>query len=180
MNKRIILFIAVALIALVPAKLTGQSDEINKQATKFSQLLFYINNYYLDSLNNEKLTDEAIKRVLLQLDPHSSYISAKDVKAMNEPLEGNFEGVGVEFAIIRDTLTVSSTISGGPSERVGVRAGDKIVAIDGENVASAGLTNEKVFKYLRGSKGSKVNLTIQRRGAAEKLIFEVTRDRIPI
>lgn len=178
--KKKLLLILIAFTAFTSVRLSAQGEDLNKLVNKYGQLLFYINNYYLDTLNNEKLTDEAIKRVLLQLDPHSSYISAKDVKAMNEPLEGNFEGVGVEFAIIRDTLTVSSTISGGPSERVGVRAGDKIVAIDGENVASAGLTNEKVFKYLRGSKGSKVNLTIQRRGAAEKLIFEVTRDRIPI
>ncbi|HCV15516.1 MAG TPA: peptidase S41, partial [Rikenellaceae bacterium] len=180
MNKRIILFIAVALIALVPAKLTGQSDEINKQATKFSQLLFYINNYYLDSLDNEKLTEEAIKRVLQQLDPHSSYISAKDVKAMNEPLEGNFEGVGIEFSIVRDTLTVATPISGGPSEKVGLRTGDKIVQIDGNNIASVGLTNDMVFKYLRGPKGTKVNLSIVRRGFNDLINFEVVRDKIPI
>jgi len=179
MKKKIIL-ILIAFTAFTSLRMSAQGEDLNKLVNKYGQLLFYINNYYLDTLNNDKLTDEAIKRVLLQLDPHSSYITAKDVKAMNEPLEGNFEGVGVEFAIIRDTLTVSSTISGGPSERVGVRAGDKIVAIGGENVASVGLTNDKVFKYLRGAKGSKVNLTIQRRGASDKLVFEVTRDRIPI
>ncbi|MDP3397663.1 MAG: S41 family peptidase [Bacteroidales bacterium] len=180
MNKRIILFIAVAFIALVPAKLTGQSDEFNRQVTKFSQLLFYINNYYLDTLDNEKLTEEAIKRVLQQLDPHSSYISAKDVKAMNEPLEGNFEGVGIEFSIVRDTLTVATPISGGPSEKVGLRTGDKIVQIDGKNIASVGLTNDMVFKYLRGPKGTKVNLSIVRRGFDELINFEVVRDKIPI
>src|SRR3989339_118303 len=103
----------------------GQGD-INKLITKFGQTLFYINNYYLDSVSNEKLMDNAVKNLLGELDPHSTYVSAKDVKAMNEPLEGNFEGVGIEFAIVKDTLTVTSPISGGPSEKVGIRAGDKI------------------------------------------------------
>ncbi len=114
------------------------------------------------------------------LDPHSSYISADEVQAMNEPLEGNFEGVGIEFAIIRDTLTVASPISGGPSEKVGIRAGDKIVGVDGDNIASVGITNDMVFDYLRGPKGSKVVLTVERRGVSKALEFEVVRDKIPI
>ncbi len=179
MKKKTII-VALFLFTLITSTLSAQKEDYNKYINKFGQLLFYINNYYLDSLNNEKITDSAIRNVLMQLDPHSSYITAKDVKAMNEPLEGNFEGVGIEFAIIRDTLTVASTIAGGPSERVGVRSGDKIVSIDGENIASKGLTNDKVFKYLRGPKDSKVTLNIIRRGVKEELGFEVVRDRIPI
>lgn len=158
----------------------GQGDDINKQVSKFGQVLFYLNNYYLDTLNNSTITEEAVKSLISSLDPHSSYISAKEVKAMNEPLEGNFEGVGIEFAIIRDTLSVASTVSGGPSERVGIRSGDKIVAIDGEDIASKGLTNEMVFKYLRGPKGTKVMLAVERRGVEGTLAFEVIRDKIPI
>ncbi len=177
---RKILFLIIAVLFTVSPNLYAQGDEINKYTTKFGQLLFYLNNYYIDTLNNTQLTDEAIKKVLSELDPHSSYISEKDVKAMNEPLEGNFEGVGIEFAIIRDTLTVATPISGGPSERVGIRAGDKIIAIDGESVASVGLTNEMVFKYLRGPKGTKVTLLVLRRGVENELVFDVIRDRIPI
>ena len=179
MNKRFLLLV-LPLFLISTVKVSAQSDELNKLVTKYGQLLFYINNYYLDTLNNEKLTDEAIKKVLMQLDPHSSYITAKDVKAMNEPLEGNFEGVGIEFSIVSDTLTVASPISGGPSEKVGIRAGDKIVAVNGEDIASKGITNDKVFKYLRGAKGTKVNLTVVRKGVGEKLLFEVVRDKIPI
>jgi carboxyl-terminal processing protease len=179
MNRKVVLLVAGAIL-FSAFKVSAQNDELNRLVTKYGQLLFYINNYYLDSLNNEKLTDEAIRKVLMQLDPHSSYITAKDVKAMNEPLEGNFEGVGIEFSIVKDTLTVSNPISGGPSERVGIRSGDKIVAVNGEDIASKGITNDKVFKYLRGAKGTKVNLTVVRRGENDKLIFEVVRDKIPI
>ncbi|MFA5850660.1 MAG: S41 family peptidase [Bacteroidales bacterium] len=154
--------------------------DINKLITKFGQTLFYINNYYLDSVSNEKLMDNAVKNLLGELDPHSTYISAKDVKAMNEPLEGNFEGVGIEFAIVKDTLTVSSPILGGPSERVGIRAGDKIVTINGEKITGIGLTNDKVYKYLRGPKGTKVMLGVKRIGIEGFFDFEIIRDKIPI
>lgn len=161
--------------------LSAQNESVfNTQLNKFGQTIFYINQYYLDKVNNEKLIESAIISALSQLDPHSSYVSSSDVKSMNEPLEGNFEGVGIEFSIIRDTLTVVNTISGGPCERVGVRAGDKIVAVDGEKIASKGVTNEKIFKYLRGPKGTKVLLNIVRSEVKEELVFEVLRDKIPI
>ena len=111
---------------------------------KMNYILRVVDNVYVDEPDIDKVMEGAIEGMLKTLDPHSSYISAKDVKAMNEPLEGNFEGVGVEFAIIRDTLTVSSTISGGPSERVGVRAGDKIVAIDGPAGAGKSSVSRRV------------------------------------
>ncbi len=180
MVNRIFLILLSVLLAFIPVSLNAQSADIGSQASKFGQLLFYINNYYLDTTDSEKLTEEAIKKVLQQLDPHSSYVSAKDVKAMNEPLEGNFEGVGIEFSIVRDTLTVANPISGGPSEKVGLRTGDKIVEIEGSNIASIGITNDMVFKYLRGPKGTKVNMSVVRRGVDELLHFEVVRDKIPI
>ena len=171
----------LALMLLFPSKMLAQKDiALNTQINKFGQTIFYINQYYLDTVNNEKLIEKAIISALGQLDPHSSYISASDVKSMNEPLEGNFEGVGIEFSIIRDTLTVVNPISGGPCERVGVRAGDKVVAVNGEKIASVGVTNEKVFKYLRGEKGTKVILNIVRKGTGGEIVFEVVRDKIPI
>lgn len=169
------------LILFLSASLSAQNaNDLNKLTTKFGQTLYYLNNYYLDTVNNNKIVEDAIKEVIGELDPHSVYISAKDVKSMNEPLEGNFEGVGIEFAIVKDTLTVATPISGGPCEKVGIRAGDKIVRIDGESMAGVGITNEKVFKYLRGTKGTKVGLSIVRKGVDDLLEFEVVRDKIPI
>ena len=170
-----LLFLVIAGLTVVAAQ--NRSIPSN-YSQKLGQALFYINSYYLDTVNNEKITDEALKAMLLQLDPHSSYIPAKDVEAANEPLEGNFDGIGIEFSIIRDTLTVVAPVSGGPSERVGIRAGDKIVVVNGENIASVSLTNERVYNYLRGSRGTRVDITVFRRG--ELLQFEVVRDRIPI
>ena len=177
--RRFILLIITAFVSVTIV--TAQNREIvNTYSSKFAQTLSYINSYYLDTLNNEKITDEAFKAMLQQLDPHSSYVAAKDVKAMNEPLQGNFEGIGIEFAIIRDTLTVVAPLSGGPSERVGIRSGDKIVAVGGENIASISMTTEKVYGYLRGPKGSKVILSIVRKSVNEPIQFEVERDKIPI
>ena len=150
----------------------NNSGELNSSLTKFAQTIYYINSYYLDTVNNQKLIDEAISKAVSQLDPHSSYISAKDVKAMNEPLEGNFEGVGIEFSIVKDTLSVVNPIPGGPCERVGIRAGDKIVKIDSDNLSESKVTNEKVFKLLRGPKGTKVRLFIKRKGVKDILEFE--------
>ena len=175
-------FITLIITAFVCVTIvTAQNREVvNNYSSKFGQILFYINNYYLDTINNEKITDEAFKAMLQQLDPHSSYVAAKDVQALNEPLQGNFEGIGIEFAIVKDTLTVVSPLSGGPSEKVGIRSGDKIVAVGDENIASISMTTEKVYSYLRGPKGSKVVLSIVRRGVKEPISFEVVRDKIPI
>jgi carboxyl-terminal processing protease len=155
-------------------------NDLNRLTTKYGQTLFYLSSYYLDTVNIEKMSDEAIKSIVSQLDPHSVYIPAKDVKSMNEPLEGNFDGVGIEFAIIKDTLTVASPIAGGPCEKVGIRAGDKIVMVDNEMIAGTNLTNERVYKYLRGTKGTRVHLGILRKGVSDRLDFEVVRDKIPI
>jgi len=126
------------------------------------------------------MVDEAIVSMLEKLDPHSVYISKDEVRAMNEPLEGNFDGVGVEFNIMNDTLMVVNPIVGGPSERVGILAGDRFINIDGKNVAGIGLKNSDVFKYLRGPKGTKVNIQVKRKAQSQLLDFTVTRDKIPI
>ena len=124
MNLKVlkVAFAAISILISVPS--AAQLDPaLSAPLNKFGQAIYYINQYYLDTVNNDKLVESAIREVLSQLDPHSSYVSSDEVRAMNEPLEGNFEGVGIEFSIVRDTLTVVSPVSGGPSERVGIRSG---------------------------------------------------------
>ena len=157
-----------------------QEGDINESYYKFARLLGYIDMQYVDTVNIPKLTEKAVIEVLKNLDPHSTYVSKEDFKAANEQLEGNFEGIGVEFSILNDTLVVVSPVSGGPSEKVGIQAGDRILAVDDKPIAGIGIKNEEVFKHLRGAKGTLVNLTIQRKGVNELLSFVVTRDRIPI
>ncbi len=157
----------------------GQGDAA-RTTEKFSDLLHHIENQYVDSVHSEKLVEEAIKGMLKELDPHSIYISEKQKKDMREPLRGNFEGVGIRFNILHDTIMVVSPIPGGPSEKVGIRSGDKIVEIEGENVAGTGITNNDVMNKLRGKKGSKVNVGIYRSGVDRILDFEITRDKIPL
>ncbi len=152
----------------------------SKQAFKYVQFLKYLNDYYVDSIDNEKLVEDAIIGHLHELDPHSTYISSEDVKKTNEPLKGNFEGVGISFNILNDTLFVITPVPGGPSEKVGIQSGDRILKVDGENIAGIGLTNEDVFSLLRGTKGTKVTVTILRRSANKLLDFTITRDKIPI
>ncbi|MGV8829242.1 MAG: S41 family peptidase [Breznakibacter sp.] len=139
-----------------------------------------INTLYVDTVNSAQLSEAAIQAMLQQLDPHSSYISAKELSALNEPLEGSFDGIGIEFSIIRDTLVVASVIGGGPSEKVGLQVNDRIVKIDDKDIAGNGLTNSQVFKLLRGKKGSKVVLTVVRKAEKQPLVFDIRRDKIPI
>jgi carboxyl-terminal processing protease len=154
------------------------TGNIDKYLRKFGTVLYLIDNYYVEDADVKKLVDEAAVSIMKNLDPHSSYISEEEFRAMNEPLQGNFEGIGIEFNIFNDTLIVVSPISGGPSERVGLRSSDRIVAVDDVNIAGVGITNDKVFKLLRGPKGSRVHLTAMR--AADKLEFDIVRDKIPI
>lgn len=155
-------------------------ETVGKASERFAQVMYLINHYYIDTVSFNVLVDEAITAALEQLDPHSTFSCAQEVQELNEPLEGEFEGVGVQFAIVHDTLTVQETVSGGPSEKVGILSGDRIISVDGISVAGIGLTNKDVYKYLRGPKGSKVILEIIRRGVNESLKFTVTRDKIPI
>ena len=152
---------------------------LNNEATKFKQILFLLANAYVDTLNVNRVSEEAMINMMQQLDPHSVYISAKDVKDMEEPLLGKFEGIGIEYALIRDTLTVQSVIPGGPSEKVGLRAGDKINSVDGEVISGTKLTQTRVLKYLRGDKGTKVRVGVIRRGEKERELV-ITRDKIPL
>jgi carboxyl-terminal processing protease len=148
--------------------------------SKFSEVLNLINQTYVDTVNMEELETKTLNELLTNLDPHSVYIPAKDLQQANEQLEGNFEGIGVEFNILDDTIMVVSAISGGPSHELGIQAGDRIIAVDTLNVAGVGITNEQVFKLLRGEKGSKVEVEIYRPDARKKIPFTIKRNTIPI
>jgi carboxyl-terminal processing protease len=137
-------------------------------------------NLYVDSVNEEKLVEDAIRGMLEKLDPHSQYATPKEVKAMNEPLNGNFEGIGVQFNMIEDTLLVIQPVSNGPSERVGIIAGDRIVSVNDTAIAGVKMSKEEIMRRLRGPKGTKVNLGVIRQGISGVLSFTVVRDKIPV
>src|SRR5659263_386446 len=162
----------------------GQSgvhaQDVQEQAIKFGRVLNLVERFYVDTTNISKLTENAITEMLSSLDPHSVYISKDEVAEMNQPLEGNFEGIGISFNVFQDTLMVMTTIPGGPSEQVGLRPGDRILKVDAKIITNIKLKNTDVFKLLRGDKGTKVNLTILRKGERAPLDFTIIRDKIPI
>ena len=147
---------------------------------KLVELLSYLEYNYVDDVNLDSLQEELITRTLESLDPHSSYIPLEDLKDITENMQGNFEGIGVQFQIINDTIVVISPISGGPSQRTGIRAGDKIIKVDTMTVAGVGFTNKDVLRTLKGDKGTLVQLFIQRKHVDRLLEFNVIRDEIPI
>lgn len=147
---------------------------------KFAKLLGWLETYYVDTIDINKLTDRAIIELLQKLDPHSSYATKEEVDELNEPLKGNFEGVGITFSIFRDTIMVLNPMIGGPSEKAGIKAGDRIVRIDNQDFVGKGLKSDDVYSKLRGKKGSTVVLTVRRKSNPYLLSFTVTRDRIPI
>jgi carboxyl-terminal processing protease len=170
----------IIIIALLLFILPVHAQDVETSMIKYGRLMQLIEKYYVDTANIGKLTENAVIDVLGKLDPHSVYISKDEVEEMNEPLEGNFEGIGISFNILRDTLRVVTTIPGGPSEKAGLMPGDRIMVIDNKPVAGIGLTNKDVMNMLRGEKGSLVRLKIQRQKAGELLAFTIVRDKIPI
>ena len=139
-----------------------------------------IKNLYVDTVNENKLVEDAIRGMLEKLDPHSSYSTAKETKAMNESLQGSFEGIGVQFNVAKDTLLVIQPVAKGPSEKVGVMAGDRIVSVNDTTIAGVKMSQEDIVRRLRGPKGSIVKLGIVRPGIKGLLAFHVKRDKIPI
>lgn len=153
---------------------------VGNRSDKFSDIINFIKYRYVDTINTDQFTENSIQRILSGLDPHSAYIPAKDLENVNESLEGNFEGIGVEFYIVQDTINVVSAISGGPAEMVGVRAGDKIVKIEDTVVAGVKIKNEQVTKKLRGKGGTKVTIYVKRNGEKNLKPFTITRGQIPL
>ena len=147
---------------------------------KFDDVLNLIESKYVDKPDYDGLIEKAIVGMVKELDPHSEYMTAEEYDRMNEPLTGNFEGIGVQFNILKDTIAVVSPISGGPSERLGIRSGDKIVVIEDTVVAGIGITNRDVINKLRGDKGTKVRINIYRRGVDDLIDYTIERDKIPI
>ena len=159
--------------------LGGFSFLNGKQKDKIREVIHYVEQNYVDTVNRDALTEKAITGMLQSLDPHSVYISTSEFHDATDPLLGKFEGIGVQFRIERDSITVINTVSGGPSEKLGIRAGDRIVKVDGKNVASVKITNNDVLNKLKGPKGTKVKVSIYRRGVHGLLEYTITRDVIP-
>jgi carboxyl-terminal processing protease len=177
----LILCIGLAAGVLIGASLTnkGGSEDISNDVQKFREVLSLVNNEYVDETETGVLVEDAIAHMLGKLDPHSSYISAQDQVAANEDLRGNFEGIGIEFNIFHDTLVVVAALSGGPSESVGLRSGDKIVKVDDKGIAGVGLESRDVPKILKGPKGTEVKIEVVRNGTKDPIQFTIIRDRIP-
>lgn len=175
------LFIIWFLWLFVWAMPTGVKGQVfSEDALKFSQIINWIDKYYVDTVNKSELVEKAIIEMLQNLDPHSTYLTKEEVKAMSEPLQGNFEGIGISFNILNDTIFVINPIPNGPSEKVGIKSGDRIVKIEGQPVAGVGIKTPDVFAKLRGKKGTRVSVSISRRSVSELLDFTITRDKIPI
>lgn len=153
---------------------------VSSHQSKVDEIMEQIKANYIEEVNTDSLLDIALSDVMKSLDPHSSYIPAQKLSAVNEGIEGSFQGIGVEFSIQDDSIVVVSPIIGGPSEALGIQAGDRIVTVDGETVAGIGITNDLVIKTLRGPKGSTVQVEIFRKGEKELLAFEIERDDIPV
>jgi carboxyl-terminal processing protease len=175
----IVLCLGLAAGVFVGASLdTGKGmSSVNNDVQKLREILTQIKEEYVDTVNTSVLVDEAIQEILHKLDPHSSYIPVSERIAANEDLRGNFDGIGVEFNIFDDTIVVLTPLSGGPSEALGIQAGDKIIAVDGKNVAGVGIKNSGVMKALKGPRGSEVDVTILR--GDQKIDYTIVRDKIP-
>lgn len=183
MKQRLQNICILGLLLLFPVWTAAQQtrrrfDEA--QLRKLQTAEYAISQLYVDSVNQEKLVEDAIRAMLKELDPHSSYATAAEVKKLNEPLVGNFEGIGVQFNIVEDTLMVIQPVSKGPSEKVGIQAGDRIVHVNDTTIAGVKMPQDNITKMLRGPKGSKVRLGIIRKQVPQELFFEVTRDKIPV
>jgi carboxyl-terminal processing protease len=147
---------------------------------KIEELLRYIESKYVDKVDRDKLVDEAIEKLMSQLDPHSSYIPASELEEVNEQLDGKFNGIGVEFLIVKDTAVVVSPMSGGPSEVAGILPGDKIIKVGDSVIVGEKLSNQRIVSFLRGEKGSKVQLSVLRSGSKKLHQYWITRDQIPV
>jgi len=176
-----VLGIGLAAGVLIGASLNSKpaKGDSGEDIRKLREVLSLIQNEYVDTAKTEKLVDDAITHMLQELDPHSAYIPVSERAEIDEDLQGNFEGIGIEFSIFKDTLVVVTALSGGPSEAVGLRPGDKIVKVGDKGIASIGLTNSQVMKLLKGPKGTEAKLEVIRKNEKHPLNFTIIRDKIP-
>jgi carboxyl-terminal processing protease len=174
--KRLFLFYFI----LINFVAFSQQDTLKMATTKTGQTLALIDYFYVDTANLERISEKGIEAMLKELDPHSIFITKDEVKKMNEPLEGNFDGIGVSFQFMNDSIHVVEVISDGPAEKVGMLAGDIIIKVDDDVATGDTIKNDWVFKHLRGEKGTKVKVTVKRAGRKEPIVFTITRDKIPL
>ena len=189
-NKGIAIYIpiiiaAVLVLGILIGRYYGGSNTENRfviipKANKLDNVLNYIENEYVDEVSKEVLIEMAIPIILEDLDPHSQYIPASELQQVNEPLEGNFSGIGIQFNMLNDTLVVIQTIANGPSRKVGIVAGDRIIHVNGEEVAGKKMPSDSIVRRLRGPKGSEVHVDIMRRNVDKLLGFDIVRDNIPL
>lgn len=178
MKRRLWIIMSCALFAL---SLGAQNNKLlNSPSRKLQLAEFAIANLYVDEVDEGKLVEDAIISMLKELDPHSTYSNPEEVKELNEPLQGNFDGIGIQFNMATDTLFVIQPVSGGPSEKVGILAGDRIIEVNDTVIAGVKMSTDDVMRRLRGKRGTKVNVKIMRRGVKELLPFTITRDKIPV
>lgn len=163
-----------------PGANSGSGFSLTPKANKISSALQYIVNEYVDTVDLNELTDEVMPSLVEQLDPHSVYIPARDFQRVSEPLVGNFSGIGVSFNMTDDTVAIISTIPNGPSMRVGVMAGDRIIMVDDSLVAGVKMPSDDIVKMLKGPRNTEVKVTVYRRGTEKPIEFEITRDNIPL
>ncbi len=180
MRKQILLVLVCCVATLGAQAQLRLTQDIQEALDKLVRAEVAIKQLYVDTVNAGKLTDEAIRGMLSMLDPHSSYTTAEETRKLSEPLNGNFEGIGVQFNILDDTLVVNQTVPKGPSERVGILAGDRIISVNDTVLAGVKMDRADIMKNLRGPKGTVANLKVVRRGVKEVLSFRVIRDKIPL
>jgi carboxyl-terminal processing protease len=168
------------MAALLALSLAGFAQREPEAIRKLRLAAYAVDRFYVDSVDDNKLAEDAIIGMLRELDPHSTYMNPEEVKEMNEPLQGNFDGIGVQFNMLNDTLFILNTVAGGPSEKVGILAGDRIIAVNDTVIAGKKFSTSDIMKRLRGKKGTVVNVDVLRRGVREPIRFRIVRDKIPI
>lgn len=178
--KHIIAPVLLSATALASSAFTITDDRALDPIRKIQMATAYIRSFYADTVNVDRVVEQGIIGMLKELDPHSTYTTAEETKALTEPLNGNFSGIGVQFQMVQDTVYVIQAVAGGPCEKVGIIPGDRIVAANDTVIAGMKMPNSKVMKHLRGPKGSLVNLKVVRRSEPDTLVFRVTRDDIPL
>jgi carboxyl-terminal processing protease len=189
-NKGLAIYVPIMLaVVMILGILVGRyyrgSNAENKfiiipKANKLDNVINYVENEYVDEVSKNELIEKAIPKILEELDPHSQYIPAAELEKVNEPLEGNFSGIGIQFNILNDTLVVIQTIANGPSQKVGILAGDRIMKVNGEEVAGKKMPSDSIVGRLRGPRGSEVHVDVMRRNVSKLLAFDIIRDNIPL
>lgn len=175
--KRLLALVACCTIGIA---LSTTMAQVSDAMRKLNTAVYAVKELYVDTVNEAEIVEDMISHMLQELDPHSVYSTAEETKELNEPLEGNFSGIGIQFNINNDTLIVMQVIAGGPSERVGLIAGDRIIAVDDSIIAGVGLKTADVRKFLRGPEGTTVDIKVVRKGSAKPVDFRIKREKIPI